>query len=690
MFDRLRQLTRQTDIMMAIGVVGIVMMMILPIPAMMMDFMLAISITISLVVLLTTMYVRQPLQFSVFPSILLVLTLFRLSLNIATTRLILIDGHTGPQAAGKVIMAFGQFVVAGNYVVGIIVFLILLIINFVVITKGSGRIAEVAARFVLDSMPGKQMAIDADLNAGLIKDQEARARRKAIADEADFYGAMDGASKFVRGDAIAGLLITAINIIAGLAIGVIQIGLPVGKAAATYTILTVGDGLVSQIPSLITSTAAGILVTRTASEAGLGDDFFRQVLGQWKVLLMVGLFLLVFAVVPGMPTMTFLLLSALLISTALYSRRRALAEAKIEREIKAEAPEEEMTEAERLESMLPLDLLDLEVGYALINLVDAKQGGELLGRITALRRQFISSLGIIVPPIHIRDNLQLEPSQYAILLKGTEIARGSVRPDMFLAMNPGDVSVPIDGEDTVEPAFGLPAKWISKTRREQAEALGYTVVDASTVIATHLSELLKTHAHEIVGRQELQQLLDIFAKSNPKLVEELIPDRMTLGDALKVVKNLLAEQVSVRDMRTILETLADFCVQTKNPEVLAEIVRQRMAKAITARLKSPEGDIYALMFDKRVEDLFRNSQRLVEDEIQVAISPEQAKRVLAELEKKLQDSNVQAQQPVLLVSPEIRKAIRNFLKRFLPDVQVVSHREIDATARIQLVGTISA
>ena len=689
MLERLKIFTKQTDIMVAAGVVGIIGMMVLPVPPVVMDILLAVSITIALVILLTTMYINQPLQLSVFPSLLLILTLYRLSLNIASTRLILINGHTGPAAAGKVIMSFGQFVVSGNYVVGIIIFLILVLINFIVITKGAGRIAEVAARFILDSMPGKQMAIDADLNAGIVREAEARARRREIEEEADFYGAMDGASKFVRGDAIASLLITAINIIAGFIIGVVQMGMPVSEAAATYTILTVGDGLVSQIPALITSTAAGILVTRTASDTHLGQDVFRQIFRHWRVMAMVALFLLAFSMVPGMPAMTFILLAIVLGIIAYFSRTRQLDEAaKVRAEEKP--PEPEVTENERLESMLPLDLLDLEVGYGLIGLVDNRRGGELLDRITALRRQFVTTLGFIIPPVHIRDNLQLEPSRYVILLKGTEIASGEVLPDKYLAMNPGDVVEEVEGKDTVEPAFGLPAKWIDKELREKAEAVGYTVVDTSTVIATHFSEVLKGHAAELIGRQEMQQLLDIFSRNNPKLVEDLIPNLLTLGEVLKVIKNLLAEQISIRDLRTILETLADYAAQTKNPEVLSELVRQRLAKTITSRLKTPENEIYAIMFDRQLEDMFRDSQRVMDDEIQVAISPDQAKKLLTALEKHMKETSLKAVQPVLLVSPEIRKAIFNFIKRFMPDLPVVSHREIDNSVSIQLVGTVGA
>lgn len=690
MLEKLKKLSDQGDIIVAVAVVGVIMMMIMPVPPIIMDFLLAFSITISLVILLSTMYIKKPLELSVFPTVLLILTLYRLALNIATTRLILINGHQGPEAAGKVIMSFGQFVVSGNYVVGIIVFLILVIINFIVITKGAGRIAEVAARFVLDSMPGKQMSIDADLNAGIMTQAEAKAKRREVEQEADFYGAMDGSSKFVRGDAIAGLLITAINIVAGFIIGVAQMDMPVAEAAATYTILTVGDGLVSQIPALITSTAAGILVTRTATDQNMGTDLFSQIFNNWRVLGMVGVFLLIFSMVPGMPTLTFLALAAGLFTIAFFLRKskaglvsEAAAVAKGERDF-------EPSESERLENMLPIDLLDLEVGYGLIGLVDARQGGELLDRITGLRRQFVTSMGIIIPPIHIRDNLQMEPTGYNILLKGTEIASGDIQSDKLLAMNPGDVEEQIEGLDTMEPAFGLSAKWIEPELKDRAEALGYTVVDGSTVLATHLSEVLRAQASELIGRMELQELLDIFGKANPKLVEELIPGMLTLGEVLKVAKNLLREQISIRDLRTILETLSDHAAQTRNAEVLTEIVRQRLSKSITGRYKTHDNQLYAIMLDQNLEEVFRASQRILDDEIQVAIDPEQAKRFLTNLEKKMEENSIQPAPPVLLVSPEIRKGIYNLISRFLPDLAVISHREIDQTVNIQLVGTVTA
>jgi len=695
----LSKLSKHMDVISSFLVVAIIMMMILPIPPAIMDVLLGLNITIGLVILLVSIYVKKPLEFSVFPSILLIITLFRLGLNVASTRLILLQGHTGEDAAGDVIKSFGQFVVGGNFVVGIIIFLILIAINFVVITKGATRVAEVGARFVLDSMPGKQMAIDADLNAGIIREDQARARRREIEHEADFYGAMDGASKFVRGDAIAGLIITAINIVGGFIIGVAQQGLPVANAAATYTILTVGDGLVSQIPALVISTAAGIVITRTTTEVHMGEDVFRQLFAYWRALMVVGVVLALLALMPGMPTIIFLMLSAVMITAAYFSRKNMpSAEESLEGSAKdgtgaaesgaAAVPPHEL-EAERIEQMLQIDLLSIEVGYDLIGLVDRNRGGELLERITALRRQFAASLGIIVPPVHIRDNLQLAPSSYRVLLRGMEIASHSVMKDRFLAMNPGDVDKEIEGVDTIEPAFGLPARWISEANRERAEALGYTVVDGSTVIATHLSELIKKHAHELVGRQELQQLLDILSKHNGKLVEELIPERFSMGELLRVVKNLLKENISIRDLRGIIETIADYVGQTRNPEVLTELVRQRQARSITGQFKAHDNRIYAITFDRSIEDIFRSSQQFENDDIQAALSPDQAHRILNGLEKRIQEASLGAGTPVLLVSPEIRRAIRNFVTRFMPDLAVISHREVDPGVEIKLVGTVA-
>ncbi|MCB9536337.1 MAG: flagellar biosynthesis protein FlhA [Myxococcales bacterium] len=666
------------------AVVGLLLLMVLPIPTFLLDTLLALNITLGLTVLVVSLYMKRPLDFSGFPALLLVSTLFRLTLNIASTRLILLNGSEGPEAAGEIISTFGTFVVGGSYVVGIIVFVILVIINFVVITKGSGRIAEVGARFTLDAMPGKQMAIDADLNAGLISEDAARARRAEIEAEADFYGAMDGASKFVRGDAIAGILITVINIIGGFIIGIAQHGMPAAEAAATYTILTVGDGLVSQIPALVISTAAGIIVSRAAGSSDLGTELIGQLFAARKVLLMVSAIVFGFGLLPGMPFLIFLCISAMLFLAA----RAAPAEGD-ERELLtgpdgaprpaaagADGEGPAPTEAEKIESLLPIDLLELEVGYGLIPLVDRSQNGELLDRIQSIRRQFASQMGIIVPPIHIRDNLQLPPGGYSLLVKGVEIASGELLPDRYLAMNPGEVIGTVPGVETTEPAFGLPAIWITEEHRDRAEQLGYTVVDCATVVATHLSEMLKDSAHELVGRQELQELLDVFAKQAPKVVEDLIPGKLQLGDVLRVVKNLLREQLSVRDLRTILEGLADHVHLTKNPEILTEFVRQRLAKYISSRIRAEDGQVHVITVDGAFEEHLRGSIQQIDGDFHLTVSPQIAERFLQQLEQQMNQQSMMGFMPVLLAAPELRRPIRNLLERFVPQLVVVSHKEI--------------
>ncbi|MGA8280885.1 MAG: flagellar biosynthesis protein FlhA, partial [Desulfobacterales bacterium] len=549
-------ITRNSDVFMAVAVVGILVFMVIPLPTVMLDLLLAFNITGALVILLSGMYILKPLEMSSFPSILLLATLFRLSLNIASTRIILLHGHEGVLAAGKVIKAFGGFVVGGNYVVGIIVFLILVLINFMVITKGAGRIAEVAARFTLDAMPGKQMSIDADLNAGIINEEEAKTRRELIAREAEYYGAMDGANKFVRGDAIAGIVITLINILGGLTIGVLQNGMSFSNAAQNYTLLTVGDGLVTQIPALIISTAAGIIVSRAGSESSLGREITGQVLVQPRAIGIAAGVIFGFALVPGLPTTPFIILSlsAAGLALAIYqSKKQSAAETAV-----AEASSVEDVPAARLENLPPLDILAMEVGYGLIPLVDTEQNGELLGRIKTIRKQFAQELGIIVAPIHIQDNIRLKPGEYAILLKGNEVARSELMANYYLAMDPGTVEEKVEGVATNEPTYGLPALWIKENVKERAIANGYTVVNAATVMTTHLSDVIRRHAHELLGRQEVQELLDNLKDTHPKVVEELVPHLLPLGAVVKVLQNLLREQVPIRDLLAILEALADW------------------------------------------------------------------------------------------------------------------------------------
>jgi flagellar biosynthesis protein FlhA len=569
----LRLLHGRQDVFVAVTMVSVIGVMILPMPSFMLDILLSISISLGLTILITSIYIRRPMDFSVLPSVLLMATLFRLSLNVATTRIILLRGNEGIESAGQVIKSFGNFVVGGNYAVGVIIFLILVIVNFVVITKGAGRIAEVAARFTLDAMPGKQMAIDADLNTGLIDDDEARARRALISQEADFYGSMDGASKFVRGDAVAGLIITGINIIGGLIIGVMQKDMPIGEAAATYTILTIGDGLVSQIPALIISTAAGIVVSRAGTDSDIGQDITSQVLINPKAMITVSAMLMVLGFVPGLPHMPFFLVAAVAGGLAYFITRADTGE------VTEDSATESDLEEPQIETFLELDPLSLEIGYGLIPLVDGTSG-ELLTKIKAMRRQVASELGFVVSPIHIKDNLQLRPHEYSFLIRGVEIARGEVIIGNWLAVASEETDR-IDGIPTKEPAFGLPAYWIDEKDVEKAQMSGYMVVDPATVIGTHLTELIRSHAWELLTRTETQQMLDNVAKSYPKIVEELIPNNLTLGAVQRVLQNLLKERVPIRDIMTVFESLLDHSPLVKDPELLTEYVRQALSRTIT-------------------------------------------------------------------------------------------------------------
>ena len=680
-------LTRNSDVVMAIGVIGMLVVMVIPIPTVLLDIFLSFNITLAVVVLLVAMYTLKPLEFSVFPSLLLLATLLRLSLNVASTRLILLHGNEGVAAAGQVIRAFGSFVVGGNYVVGMVVFLILVIINFVVITKGATRIAEVAARFTLDAMPGKQMSIDADLNAGLITDIEAKTRRAEISREADFYGSMDGASKFVRGDAIAGIVITLINILGGLVIGVLQQGMSVSTAAQNYTLLTVGDGLVSQIPALIVSTAAGLVVTRAASNAHLGNDMISQLTGQPRAVAIASGVLIFFGFIPGLPTLPFIMLGCLAggVAYMTFEGKKAVM-------VKEEEEEEAVEKGkglEKVEELLPLDLLELEVGYGLIPLVDTEQGGELLERVKSIRRQFALEMGMVIPPMHIRDNLQLKPNQYSIIIKGVEVAGGELMPGYYLAMNPGDVKAEIEGIPTKEPAFGIPALWIGEKDKEKAQIAGYTVVDLSTMIATHISEVLKTHACELLGRQEVQSLLDNLALNHPKVVEELVPNLLSLGGVQKTLQNLLKEQVSIRDLLSIVETLADYAPITKNVDILTEYVRQRLARSITKQYKTPEGDIPLMTLDAEIEELVNNAIQHTEHESYLSLEPALAQKILAQFNKAMGKFTSMNYQPIILCSPGIRPHLKKLTERFIPTLVVLSHNEIDKRVKLKSLGVAS-
>ena len=671
----------------ALGLVAVVMMLILPIPPAFLDVMLAVSVTLSLVIFMLSINFGDPVEFSTFPSVLLVVTTLRLSLNVASTRLILLRGHEGTDAAGSVIAAFGQFVVGGSYVVGIIIFLILVIINFQVITAGAGRISEVAARFTLDAMPGKQMAIDNDLANGHLTEAEARERRDAISNEADFYGAMDGANKFVKGDATAGLIITGINIVGGILIGVVQNGLTLSEAAETYTILTVGDGLVSQIPALLVSAAAGLIATRTASGTDLGTTLKRQILGRREPLLLAAIALAVLGLVPGMPTVAFLGLSGV----CLFLARRANAvkdeaDAAEAEDAKGEAPGGSPDAEPSLHDLLAVDLLALEVGFDLVPLVDRQRGGELVKRIAQIRKQLAQELGVVVPPCRVRDNLQLGSGDYQLLLSGTPVGRGTLRPNKLLAINPGDAVGHVRGEETTDPAFGLPATWIASGDQERAEVLGFTVVDPATVSATHLTELMRTCAPEFLGRLETQELIDAFAGDNPKLVEELIPTILPLGEVVKVLKNLLSEGVSIRDLRTILEALADVGSTVKDVDALTEAVRQRLARPLTARYADGGNELHALVADPEVEQVLRGGPTAGQPG--GAIDPSMLPRVVNGLERALGALANVPGEPLLLTSPDVRRSFATLASRHAPGLAVMSFKEVDPRATVRTAGVV--
>ncbi len=677
-----------SSLAVAVGVVAILLVMIVPLPPLLLDLLLSISITMGLVILLTAMYNTNPLDFSSFPSILLLSTLYRLSLNIASTRMILLHGHEGTGAVGEVISSFGNFVVSGNYTVGLIIFLIMVLINFIVITKGSGRIAEVAARFTLDPMPGKQMAIDADLNAGLIDEAKAKARRAAISREAEFYGAMDGAAKFVRGEAIASLVIMVINIIGGLFIGAVLQHLDILQALQTYTILTIGDGLVSQIPSLIISTAAGIIVSRAASDMSMGAELARQFGMQPQALGAAAGIIGLFGLVPGLPHAPFLLLSILMgaVSYLTFQHKAQATAQAAKEEKKAAAPPAGAPET--VDALLSLDTLQLEVGYGLIPLVDEAQKGDLLERIRGIRRQFALDLGLVVPSLHVRDNLQLKPDEYLLLLKGVELARGEVMMGYLLAMNSGAAKREIEGLPTREPAFGLPALWINEAKKDEAQLAGYTVVDPSTVIATHLTEVLRTHADELLGRQDTQKLLDNLAKTYPKVVEELVPTALPLGSLQKVLQNLLRERVSIRDLLTICETLADYAPLTKDTSILTEYVRQKLARAIVASLTDEEGRLSVLTLSQQVEDFIRESIQKSDQGVYLNLEPNLAQRVIEAAQALAEKVTGEGYQPIILCTPIVRRHLRHLLERFLPQAIVLSNNELPHQIQIRALGTV--
>jgi len=684
--DRLKIFSQNTDLAVALGLILTIGVMIIPLPPFMLDLFLATMFSMSMVILLVSIYSRRPLDFSTFPSVLLVATLFRLSLNVASTRNILLNGGMlGDKAAGEIIRSFGSYVVGGNFAVGIIIFIILVTINFIVITKGAGRVAEVAARFTLDAMPGKQMAIDADLSSGLIDEVKARDRRKEVAQEADFYGSMDGASKFVRGDAIAGILITAINIVGGIVVGVAQNNMNFSDAAQLYTLLTVGDGLVTQIPAFILSTAAGIIITRNTSEISLGDQIGGQFSVHPKAIYAAAFVLLFFSLIPRLPKLPFMVVGFSLIWLARKIEKDKFK--KLEKE-KREAKEEKKTRADNLESLLPLELLELNVGYGLVNIVDAEQNGDLLERITHIRKQFALDWGVIVPSIRIKDDLELRPGEYVIKMKGIEIARGDLVPDHFLAMDPGTVVNKVDGVKTVEPVFGLNAVWIGEDMKEEAQYNGYTVVDISTVVATHLTEVLKSNLFELFGRQELVTLLDNFKGIYPKIVTDLIPDILNLGVVLKVLQNLLREGVSIRDLRTILEALAEAGSSTKDADQLTESTRRSLYRTITERIKSNDGDIPLFTLDRGIEEAIAKNLIQTENGPQLSLDPKITQNILSGLNEKIEEATNIGEKMVVLCSPIVRGHFKRLTEKFIPNLIVVSHNELSPDVNIRSLGTV--
>ncbi len=679
-----RRLMGHSDILVASSIVFIIVIIIVPIPALLLDILFALNITFALGILLITMFTTEALQLSVFPSLLLVATLFRLSLNVSSTRLILRDA-----SAGDLINAFGNFVVGGNYVVGFVIFIIITVIQFVVITNGAGRVAEVAARFTLDAMPGKQMSIDADFNAGLIDENSARERRSYLQQEADFYGSMDGASKFVKGDAIAGLIIVLVNIVGGLAIGVVQEGFPIEQAIQVYTLLTVGDGLVSQVPAVLISTAAGILITRSTNKRTLGQELSGQLLAFPKVIAMTAVFAMMLGLIPGLPFFPFFILAAgsgfasyLLIQEEKQKAARRVAEDRVEGEPSL-APE-------NFHNLVSVDLLELELGYNLLQLTDKKAGGDLLERITAARRQFAVEAGLVVQPIRIRDNLQIAPNKYLIKLKGNVLAWGELQIGRLMAMNPGGLAEEIEGIATKEPTFGLDALWIEKEKKDDAEMAGYTVVDEVTVLNTHLAEVIRNHAHELLGRQEVKLLMDNVRENHPAVVEELVPNLLSVGEVQKVLQNLLKEKVPIRDMVTILETLADSASNSKDIDYMTEMVRQSMSRTLCGLFSGNEQKIYVLTLDPELEQRIAESLQQTPQGTYPVLDPGLTQKIFSSLVSQADKMTMKGRQPILLVAPRIRLPLRRLLERSLPQVVVLSFNEIIPGMEVEAVGVVNS
>ncbi|MEZ4520605.1 MAG: flagellar biosynthesis protein FlhA [Thermomicrobiales bacterium] len=677
------RLSRYSDIFLAFGVILIIAMMVIPLPPSMLDVLLTTNISLGLVVLLVSMYIISPLEFSSFPSLLLIATLFRLALNISSSRLILTEGD-----AGSVINAFGTFVIGGNIVVGLVVFAILAIIQFVVITNGAGRVAEVAARFTLDALPGKQMAIDADLNAGMIDEQQARARRQAVTQEANFYGAMDGASKFVRGDAIAGIIIIMINIIGGIAIGMLQLGLSFGEALQTFARLTVGDGLVSQIPALLISTATGVIVTRSASENNLGASITTQLFSSYRALGIGGIIVMGFGLAPGLPPVPFILIGVLLLGMA----------GVLWRSQRQPAAEEDLTEAaapptpaeEDLSLLLQVDPMELEIGYSLIPLVDENSASNLLRRISLIRRQIALDLGIIVPSIRIHDNLELSPNEYRIKIRDVEVGHGTLYPERLMAMDPGIASERVEGIEGIEPAFGLPAVWISSNDREIAERRGYTIVDPGSVIATHLTEIIRAHAADLLTRQDVQTLLDAVRTDHPTVLDELIPNLLSVGEIQQVLRNLLIEGVSIRDLVTILETLGNAARKGRDLTQLTEEVRRALAASISRRLASSDGNLYVMTLSPELNQSLMGSVQQTEGGPALLLDPETLQNTLQSIGSEAESMAGQGHRPILLAPGNIRAALRRLIERSLPNVSVLSYQEVAPQVDVHSVGMVGS
>ncbi len=678
-----QQLKRNTDIAIASAILGIVLMIIIPLPPLALDFFLTISITLALVIIMITMFTVEPLQFSVFPALLLVTTLYRLALNISSTRLIL-----GEAEAGRIIEGFGQFVVGGNYIVGGIVFIIITVIQFVVITSGAGRVSEVSARFTLDAMPGKQMSIDAEFNSGLISETEARDRRRKLQREADFFGAMDGASKFVRGDAIAGIVIIIINVIGGISIGVLQKGMALAESVQVYTILTIGDGLVSQLPAVLISTASGILVTRATTDASFGTDLATQFLNFPKILFVVAAVLLVIGLLPAMPTFVFMILSGALgfMGYTLLNERRKSELQTMEETARKKV--QEHREPENVMQFLETDPLQIEIGYNLIPLTDERNSGDLLQRLTSVRRQCAIEMGIFVKPIRIRDNLQLPPNQYVFKLRGEEIEGGELVPGQYLALNPTNQEMEISGIATTEPTFGLPAWWITTDKKEDAENSGFTVVDCSTVLVTHLTEFIKKFSHELLGRQDVKELLDVMRENNPAVVDELIPDLMTVGEVQKVLQNLLRESVPLRDIVTILEALGDGARMNKDTDFLTDHVRQKLSRSICRRLLNQDNKLQVITLHPSLEQMLADAVQTTQLGTYPVLEPRLARKILDNITDTIEKSKARGYAPVLLCSPRLRLPLRRFIARQLPSTAVLSMNEIIPEVDIEAVGTV--